>query len=91
MSYHLPPVRFPGQYVPMDITEQVATIYAGVKGHLDKMEPAKVTAFEKAFLEHIRTSHTDLLNTITKEGKLSDVTDAALKELVVAFVQSFEG
>jgi len=80
-----------GQYVPMDITEQVATIYAGVKGHLDKMEPAKVTAFEKAFLEHIRTSHTGLLNTITKEGKLSDETDAALKELVVAFVQSFEG
>jgi len=80
-----------GQYVPMDITEQVATIYAGVKGHLDKMEPAKVTAFEKAFLEHIRTAHTDLLNTITKEGKLSDVTDAALKELVVAFVKSFEG
>merc|ERR1711970_290074 len=35
-----------GQYVPMDITEQVATIYAGVRGHLDKLEPSKVTAFE---------------------------------------------
>jgi len=80
-----------GQYVPMDITEQVATIYAGVKGHIDKMEPSKVTAFEAAFLTHIRTAHQDLLNTITKEGQLTETTDAALKELVVAFVKSFEG
>merc|ERR1739847_243726 len=79
-----------GQYVPMDITEQVATIYAGVKGHLDKMEPAKVTAFEKAFLEHIRTSHTELLNTITKDGKLTDETEGQLKDLVVSFVAGFD-
>jgi len=80
-----------GQYVPMDIAEQVATIYAGVRGHIDKLEPAKVTAFEKAFVEHIRTVHSDLLNTIRTEGHLSEATDAALKELVVAFIQTFEG
>jgi len=79
-----------GQYVPMDIAEQVATIYAGVRGHLDKLEPAKVTAFEEAFVKHIRTAHTDLLDTIRTEGYLSESTDAALKELAVSFVQSFE-
>jgi len=78
-----------GQYVPMDITEQVATIYAGVRGHLDKMEPTKVTTFEQAFQDHIRTEHADLLATIRSEGKLSEETDAKLKELVVAFVKSF--
>jgi len=79
-----------GQYVPMDIAEQVATIYAGVRGHIDKLEPSKVTAFEAAFVNHITTVHTDLLDTIRTDGYLSESTDAALKELVVAFVQSFE-
>merc|ERR1712179_402136 len=79
-----------GQYVPMDITEQVATIYAGVRGHLDKLEPAKVTAFEAAFVEHIRTAHTDLLAQITKDGKLTDETEGQLKDLVISFVAGFD-
>merc|ERR1719470_810600 len=79
-----------GQYVPMDITEQVATIYAGVRGHLDKLEPAKVTAFEAAFVEHIRAAHQDLLNTIRTEGYLSDETEAKLKDLVISFVAGFD-
>jgi len=79
-----------GQYVPMDITEQVATIYAGVRGHLDKLEPGKVTAFEAAFVEHIRAAHQDLLAQISADGKLTDDTEAKLKELVVAFVGGFD-
>merc|ERR1712151_741002 len=46
-----------GQYVPMDIAEQVAVIFAGVRGHLDKLDPARVTAFEEAFVKHVRTQH----------------------------------
>lgn len=38
----------------MAIEEQVAVIYCGVRGYLDKMEPSKITAFEKEFLAHIR-------------------------------------
>lgn len=38
----------------MAIEEQVAVIYCGVRGYLDKMEPTKITAFEKEFLAHIR-------------------------------------
>merc|ERR1712191_25580 len=50
-----------GQYVPMAIEEQVPVIYCGVRGHLDKLDPARTTAFEKEFLAHIKTSHADLL------------------------------
>lgn len=38
----------------MAIDEQVAVIYCGVRGHLDKLDPSKITAFEKEFLEHIK-------------------------------------
>ena len=49
---------------PMAIEEQVTVIYAGVRGHLDKMEPSKITKFEKAFLQHVLSQHQDLLATI---------------------------
>merc|ERR1712042_3456 len=80
-----------GQYVPMDIAEQVATVYAGVRGHLDKLDVTKVTAFEAGFVEHIRTAHQELLGKITEDGKLTEETEATLKELVIAFVANFKG
>merc|ERR1712001_262712 len=36
-----------GQYVPKPIEDQVAVIYCGVRGFLDKIDPAKITDFEK--------------------------------------------
>jgi len=48
----------------MAIEEQVAVIYAGVRGHLDKMEPSKITKFERTFLQHVISQHQDLLAAI---------------------------
>jgi len=79
-----------GQNVPMDIAEQVAVIFAGVRGHLDKLDPARVTAFEAAFSEHVQTAHSALLDTIRNEGAISEATEAKLKEIVVSFMQNFE-
>lgn len=76
--------------VPMEIAEQVAVIYAGVRGHLDKVDPSRITAFEEAFLKHIRTSQKDLIETIRKEGVISEDTDAKLKKVVTEFIASFE-
>lgn len=79
-----------GQCVPMDIAEQVAVIYAGVRGHLDKLDPSRVTAFEEQFSEHVRTAHSALLDTIRTEGAISEASDAKLKEITVSFVQNFQ-
>merc|ERR1712020_366556 len=77
------------QYSPMDIAEQVACIFCGVRGHLDKIQPGDVTDFELKFLEHIRATQQPLLQTITKEGKLSEESEAALKNLAVGYVQEY--
>ncbi|XP_003214556.1 ATP synthase subunit alpha, mitochondrial [Anolis carolinensis] len=79
-----------GQYVPMAIEEQVAVIYAGVRGHLDKLEPSKITRFESAFLAHVLSQHQALLATIRTEGKISEQTEAKLKEIVTSFLSTFE-
>merc|ERR1711879_244572 len=79
-----------GQYVPMDIAEQVAVIYAGVKGHPDKLDVTKVTAFEAGFVEHIRSTQQDLLKDIREEGSISEANDKKLKDIVLGFLQTFE-
>merc|ERR1712233_167288 len=67
-----------GQYVPMPIEDQVAVIYCGVRGFLDKVEPSKITAFEAAFVEHVKGSHQALLDKIAADGQLTPDTDGAL-------------
>ncbi|XP_071169020.1 ATP synthase subunit alpha, mitochondrial isoform X2 [Mytilus edulis] len=80
-----------GQYVPMPIEEQVAIIYAGVRGHLDKLDPSKITAFESAFLQHIKGSQKELLATIAKDNMITEDSDAKLKQVVLNFLSGFEG
>merc|ERR1712084_101895 len=77
------------QYSPMDIAEQVACIFCGVRGHLDKIRPGDVTDFELKFLEHIRATQQPLLQTITKEGALSEASEEALKNLAIGYVQEY--
>merc|ERR1712080_708700 len=78
-----------GQYVPMAIEEQVAAIYCGVRGYLDKVEPSRITEFEKKFMEHVRATQRPLLDQIGKDGFLSEASDAALKKVVTDFMASF--
>nr|AAI16060.1 ATP synthase, H+ transporting, mitochondrial F1 complex, alpha subunit 1, cardiac muscle [Bos taurus] len=79
-----------GQYSPMAIEEQVAVIYAGVRGYLDKLEPSKITKFENAFLSHVISQHQALLGKIRTDGKISEESDAKLKEIVTNFLAGFE-
>jgi F-type H+-transporting ATPase subunit alpha len=73
----------------MAIEEQVAVIYAGVRGHLDKMDPTKIVAFEAEFLKHLRSSQQELLKTIATEGKINEQTEEKLKQVVTSFLAGF--
>jgi len=78
-----------GQYVPMAIEEQVAVIYCGVRGFLDKVDPAKITDFEKKFMEHVKSTQRPLLDQIAKDGHLSEASDKALNKVVVDFMATY--
>merc|ERR1711992_107169 len=80
-----------GQYVHMPIEDQVAVIYCGVRGFLDKIDPAKITEFEKQFLAHIKGTQAGPLDQIAADGHLSPESDAALNKIVTAFVAGFSG
>merc|ERR1711970_775682 len=77
------------QYTPMDIAEQVTSIYTGVRGHLDTIDVADITEFEGAFLKHVKANHGALLDAIRKEGQLSASSEEQLKKISVDFVASY--
>jgi len=78
-----------GQYVPMAIEEQVAVIYCGVRGFLDKIDPSKITDFEKKFMDHVRGTQRPLLDQIAKDGHLSEASDKALNAVVKDFMANY--
>jgi len=80
-----------GQYVPMDIESQVAVIFTGVRGYLDKIEPSHITKFEKKFMEHMTSTHQGFLNKLREAGSLTEELDAQLQTIVETFMDSFDG
>jgi len=77
------------QYAPMVIEEQVISIFAGVRGYLDKIDVGDVRRFEEGVIAEIRDKHQDLLETIRVEGELSDETDKRLTSVIDGFAKSF--
>ena len=78
------------QYSPLTNAEIVCVIFAGIKGYLDKMPVNAVGRFEKGLLNHLRTSHADLLDDITVNdrkvaGELEDKIKAAIDEFAADF------
>ncbi|AWN38034.1 MULTISPECIES: F0F1 ATP synthase subunit alpha [Methylobacterium] len=76
------------QFSPLKMEEQVAVIYAGVNGYLDKLPVAKVRPFEDALLSTLRSKHQDLLDAIGTSKDLSDDNAAKLKSVVEGVAKS---
>ena len=77
------------QYQPMPVEDQVAAIFAGVRGYLDKLAVTDVQRFEQGYLNEMRTKHVDLLATIRTEGAISPDTEAKLKSILDAYARTF--
>ncbi|KAF1743557.1 hypothetical protein MXB_3039, partial [Myxobolus squamalis] len=77
-----------GQYVPMDIADQVSVIYAGVRGYLDKLDPNKITEFEQGFMLELN-KNPQITDSIRNEGKLTEETESLLKNLIIEFLKDF--
>ena len=78
-----------GQYSPLTVSEQVVSIYAGVRGYLDKVAVNDVVRFETEVLNDMRSSHADLLEAIANEKELSKENDDKLKSILDNFVEKF--
>ena len=74
-----------GQYKPMNVTDQVLSIYAGTRGHLDKIPRKQISLWETEFLSFMREQKSELRNRLTETKKLSDADDKLLAEAIKEF------
>ena len=49
------------QYSPMTVSEQVVTVFAGVKGYLDSIDLTQIRSFEKGLLELNKNEKTNCM------------------------------
>ncbi len=77
------------QYSPLQVEEQVAVLFAGVRGYLDKISVSDVTAFEAELLALLRGQEVELLAQILADQKLTDETESKLKTVLDAFTARF--
>ena len=73
------------QYSPMTIAEQVVSIFTGVNGYLDDLELNQIRDFEKDLYELIKSSHSDIIESINSSGDLNDDTSSKLTSIIEEF------
>jgi F-type H+-transporting ATPase subunit alpha len=77
------------QYVPMPVEEQVVSIFAGVRGFLDRIEVDQIGRFEQELLNEIREKKPEILASIRDTGDLADDVDKQLSEHLEEFTKKF--
>ncbi len=70
------------QFSPLNLAEQVAVVYAGVKGLIDEVPVEEVTKFASELREYLKLNKADFIEEILKEKKLNEELEATLKEVI---------
>jgi len=77
-----------GQYQPLPFEIMAPVLWAGINGYLDKVPTEKINAWEASFLDHLRSSQTDLLKEVGK-GVMTPQIEESFKKVVSSHVDSF--
>ena len=76
------------QYSPYDVEDQVISIYAGTKGHFDKVPKDKVQEAEAGLIAHITNKHSDIRDSISKEKVITGENETKLVEVIKTYIET---
>ena len=77
------------QYQPMDVVDEVMSIYAGSEGYLDAVPVKEVSRWEEQFLDFMKTRKNDVREKLVRERKLTDDVVAGLKAALGEFQSQY--
>ena len=78
-----------GQYQPMEVAEQIISIYAGTRGYLDEIAVDRVREFEIGLLNFVRDRKPELLTKIREVADLTSEIEEQIKSAITTFKASF--
>jgi len=70
------------QFSPLNLAEQVAVVYAGVKGMIDEVPVESVVEFCRELRDYLKTNKADFITKVMSEKQLSDESEAMLKDAI---------
>ncbi len=70
------------QFSPLILAEQVAVVYAGVKGLIDDVPVELVPQFARELREYLKSNKPEYIQKIQTEKQLSEESEAILKEAI---------
>merc|ERR1711993_2766 len=59
------------QFVPMTTPEIVVSLWSGTRGYLDKVATKEILRFESLWLEHMKSTRSDVLREIAEKKELT--------------------
>ncbi len=74
---------------PLSVAEQVASIYAGTGGYLDRIKVDRVSAFLSDLRDRMRSEYSELMNSINDDGQLDDDREKQLGDAIAEMVDDF--
>ena len=77
------------QFSPFQVQDQVVSIFAGVRGYLDKIPVGDITRFEAAMLSELRSRHAEILESIRDKRELTSDTEGKLAAFLEEFAKNF--
>ena len=77
------------QYQPVAVEEEVAVIYCGTKGLLEKVPMDKVAEFERLFIQLLHAKYQKDVLDVIKSGQLTDDVTAKLTEAANEIVSRY--
>ena len=77
------------QYKPMSLAEEVAIIFAGVRGFIDKYPIEKIREYETQMLSFMKTKHADLLAELDDKKEISPDLEKRIRVALTDFDSIF--
>jgi F-type H+-transporting ATPase subunit alpha len=74
---------------PMLVAEQVASIYAGTGGYLDRIKTDRVGEFLANLMDRLHSENKDLVDRINETGQLPDEDEEALGKSIEQMIDDF--
>lgn len=79
-----------GIHVPLEVTKQIAIIYAGVNGYIDGISADQVKRYESELFEALDSVYADFCKLLEKEQTLTDEVKEKLNSLLTEFTAKFK-
>ncbi len=70
------------QFSPLILAEQVAVVYAGVKGLIDEVPVESVVEFCRELRDYLKSNKADFISKVQTEKQLSEEAEAMLKDAI---------